>query len=577
MRSALRSSLGHALAPWIGAAAILGLYAAIGLATRPLTPVDETRYATVAWEMWLRGDFLVPYLDGAPYPHKPPLLFWLITAGWSLFGVGETWPRLLPALFALAALGLLRRLARELGPECPEIARSVPALLLASLAFPALATFLAFDMLLTVWVLLGALGVARAWRRGGAGGWILLGLAFGGGVLAKGPVVYLHLLPLALLAPWWSGGGGAVRAAKGWRWFAPLAAAAAGGMTLSLAWAVPAAIAGGPAYRDAIFLNQTAGRLVESFQHARPVWWYLPLLPVIFFPLAWWPPFWRGMRAALRQPRTALARFCLAWALPPFVAFSLISGKQPQYLLPFVPALVLLVACGLALEERVLEVQRRLVGPALGLAALALALFVVAARGEVSGVTLFRPGLVVAAGIAAAFVAGCAARCRTNFENARRGLALIGLAVFAGAHTVFAAGLSAAYDVGPMARFVAAAEARGEPVAFLGEYHGRYQFVGRLTRRVEEIRSVEAEAWAARHPGGWVVDVWETPRFGPAEPELTTPFKARHARVWRAAGLRSLAPLAGSPTEPGVNSGPARVSPRSSPAAGTAGGGSALP
>ena len=47
-----------------------------GLA-RPLMPVDETRYAAVAWEMWTRGDFIVPRLDGLPYDHKPPLLFWL--------------------------------------------------------------------------------------------------------------------------------------------------------------------------------------------------------------------------------------------------------------------------------------------------------------------------------------------------------------------------------------------------------------------------------------------------------------------------------------------------------------------
>lgn len=54
---------------------------AVSLATRPLMPIDETRYASVAWEMWLRGDFLVPYLNGVPYSHKPPLLFWLFHLG----------------------------------------------------------------------------------------------------------------------------------------------------------------------------------------------------------------------------------------------------------------------------------------------------------------------------------------------------------------------------------------------------------------------------------------------------------------------------------------------------------------
>ena len=41
-------------------------------------PVDETRYLAVAWDMWREGNFLVPHLNGEPYSHKPPLLFWLI-------------------------------------------------------------------------------------------------------------------------------------------------------------------------------------------------------------------------------------------------------------------------------------------------------------------------------------------------------------------------------------------------------------------------------------------------------------------------------------------------------------------
>ena len=60
-----------------------------GLMLRPLTPVDETRAVSVAWEMWQRGDFLVPYLNGQPYSHKPPLLQWCIHLSWLLFGVNE--------------------------------------------------------------------------------------------------------------------------------------------------------------------------------------------------------------------------------------------------------------------------------------------------------------------------------------------------------------------------------------------------------------------------------------------------------------------------------------------------------
>ena len=82
------------------AVALLALYLAASLA-RPVLPVDETRYLAVAWEMWQRGDLLVPTLSGEPYSHKPPLLFWLVHAGWAAAGVSSWWPRTLVALFAL--------------------------------------------------------------------------------------------------------------------------------------------------------------------------------------------------------------------------------------------------------------------------------------------------------------------------------------------------------------------------------------------------------------------------------------------------------------------------------------------
>src|SRR5688572_11002134 len=94
------------LAGWGFVLAAWALLAGFSLLLRPLMPIDETRYAAVAWEMWNRGDFLVPHLNGLPYSDKPPLLFWLIQLGWMAFGVTEWWPRLLPALFSLCNLFL---------------------------------------------------------------------------------------------------------------------------------------------------------------------------------------------------------------------------------------------------------------------------------------------------------------------------------------------------------------------------------------------------------------------------------------------------------------------------------------
>jgi len=109
---------------------------AAAVLTRPLMPVDETRYLAVAWEMWFGGDFLVPHLNGETYSHKPPLLFWLINLGWGVFGVNEWWPRLVAPLFGLASLFLTARLARELWPDHPTVTAIAPLMLFGAALGP---------------------------------------------------------------------------------------------------------------------------------------------------------------------------------------------------------------------------------------------------------------------------------------------------------------------------------------------------------------------------------------------------------------------------------------------------------
>ena len=81
---------------------LLALWLAATLGLRPLLLPDEGRYAGVAREM-LQGDGLVPLLNGLPFFHKPPLLYWLDMAAMSLLGAGE-WATLWAARFVPARL-----------------------------------------------------------------------------------------------------------------------------------------------------------------------------------------------------------------------------------------------------------------------------------------------------------------------------------------------------------------------------------------------------------------------------------------------------------------------------------------
>src|SRR5699024_3901529 len=116
--------------------------------------------------------------------------------------------------------------------------------------------------------------------------------------------------------------------------------------------AIPAALAGGETYANAILWGQSAGRMVESFAHAQPVWWYISMLPLLLAPWLFWTSAWRAIsRLPIRQD--VGVRFILCWLLPVFVIFSLISGKQVHYLLPLLPGVALLLARALhAAPER---------------------------------------------------------------------------------------------------------------------------------------------------------------------------------------------------------------------------------
>jgi 4-amino-4-deoxy-L-arabinose transferase-like glycosyltransferase len=427
------------------AASMLALMVtAAGLAARPLLPIDETRYASVAWEMYRTGDWLVPHLNGQPYSDKPPLLFWAIVAGWRIFGASSLWARLVAPLFGVGALALAARLARHLWPDRDAPSALAPLVLVGTPLWLVYATMTLFDTLLTCGVLIAFAGMIGAWRGGGLRSWSLAALGIGLGLFAKGPVVFLHVLPVALLAPWWTAGA---RPASWARWYGGLGLALLGGAALVLAWALPAAWAGGPEYAQQIFLRQTMGRLVRAFAHNRPLGWYLPIAPLLGLPWLLWPRLWRAFASLHRAGWDAGARFCAGYVASVFVAFSLISGKQVHYLVPLVPALALL-------EGRALD-------------------------GAGGGAA--RRGVLRIAVAAAALVAG----------------------VQIGASRM----LHEQLDLAPIAVEAAALERAGRPIAYAGLYAGEYHYLGRLTRPFEVIEEDGAKAWLDAHPDGAVIEV----------------------------------------------------------------------
>lgn len=461
-------------------------------------PIDETRYLSVAWEMWLRDDFLVPYLNGHTYSHKPPLLFWLFHAGWALFGVNEWWPRLVGPLCALLNLVLLRRLAGVLWPSANWTALKAPWFLAATLLWTLFATSTMFDILLTCCVLGGMLGLAEA-ANGNRKGWLYFTLAIGLGLLAKGPVALLHLLPTAAMVWWWRNGN----ALKLQVWYALLLLSLALGSLMALAWALPAANAGGDEYAGAILWHQTADRTINTKIHAHGFGWYLPLVPLCLFPWITWPRLWQRWRQADFRQDAGL-KFCLTWLLATLFIFSCLPSKQIHYLIPMLPPFALICARLLADTETNPKYWPDLL-PALFTLAIGLFLVLlphVPGLAKLNWVQQVEPGwgLCVMAFGAALTVSVVYLRRLSVIAMSTT----VAAAVFVGFIFFFRyTGLQ--YNLRPAALLLKQYADQAVPTAFVGDYQGQFNFLGRMPQPLVVIKQEQIPAWAEQHPNGFLV------------------------------------------------------------------------
>ncbi|MGV8923042.1 MAG: glycosyltransferase family 39 protein [Thermomonas sp.] len=488
-------------------------------------PLYSTRTLAVAWEMWDQGSWLVPLFNGAPYSHKTPLLPWLIHAGWLVGGVNDIWPRLLMVLLGATAIAQAGVLARRLYPSRPNL----PALTAWAMAgfwfFFLFSLQIMYELPLTVAVLGGLLALCRRQGEAWVPWWPGLALAIGFGLLAKGPVALLHLGVPLLTARWWH----PLARDDGKRFAKKALVATLAGIGMFALWLVPVLTLGDPEYREALLVTQTAGRIRDSFDHAQPWWWYAPILMILMAPW-WWSRWWWGQVPA--SWRDADNRFAWCWLLGVVLAFSLISGKQPYYLLPEFAAFALLLAKAADARPR-LGIAAPMLLLLAGIAMLGARLF----AGNI-GQPFPNELLITMPAAGAVLVLAGIALLRWRSLPAHAFGVLMGMATLYAAVTPL---LRAQFDLSPTARVIGNAQRDGHQVAYLGIYQLQFHFAGRLHEPLQVFDEGAARAWAARNPEQLLVvntrDAWTAP--GP-QPVIQQHFRLRWIQVWRAGQWRAL-------------------------------------
>ena len=275
------------------------------------------------------------------------------------------------------------------------------------------------------------------------------------------------------------------------------------GLLIVFAWAVPATLAGGREYGEAIFWRQSAGRVVKSFAHEQPFWWYLPIIPLLLFPWSVTWPAWRNLRTVWsEQP----VRLCLFWTVSSCVMFSLLSGKQIHYLLPVIPFGALLMARLLStISAHSVQRLTRVVAVfyvmlATGILAVPLLAHQIV---EIRPLVPMTPGwialsLLVALALAVSQV--------TDVKVMIRRVTFAAILVWSVINgTVFPC-IREHVDIGPFATEVGRHQRTTPEVAFVGKYHGQFDFLGRLRSPIHELSSAEQlPAWISEHPHGLVI------------------------------------------------------------------------
>ena len=310
----------------------------------PLLGPDEPRYAQIAREMFLSGDYVTPTLGGHTWFEKPSLLYWMIAAAFKIFGVSDWSARFGSAVCGLLTIAAVGFVGREIDKSSSEgfyfWSVLVTASCLGLIVFSRAASFDVVITMTTTWSL--AFFLMRELTRRRAfliGFYAFVGLS----LLAKGLVGVV--IPFGVVGVYYL-----LRRAWPDRtvwlsllWGVPLAVA------VSAIWYGPVIARHGWSFIDEFFIQHHFARYVSNkYHHPQPLYFYPAIILMLTVP---WTPFfvealikarrwtWRG------DDQLSVVRvFSLAWLLLTIVFFSFSGSKLPGYVLPALPAAALLIA-----------------------------------------------------------------------------------------------------------------------------------------------------------------------------------------------------------------------------------------
>ncbi len=276
-----------------------------GLGGLPLFGRDEALYAEAAREMLASGDWITPRVNGALFFEKPPLYYWLAGTSYSVFGVSPFAARLPAALSAILTTVLTAHLAARVWGRRAGLLAGLA--LATSLQMIVIGRLGIMDLPLTCLITLALLAYAQWRRRGGIFAPAAFGLLVGLAVLMKGVAGGLGPAVAAVHAAAYRRGPRRISAGS-------LLLAAAAFALVAVPWFAAMGLRHGEGYASTLFLHEHLTRMVRPLQgHGGPLFYYLLLIAVSFFPWVVFLPAAMRRRDTSDEPKSFWRSLLLVW------------------------------------------------------------------------------------------------------------------------------------------------------------------------------------------------------------------------------------------------------------------------
>lgn len=305
---------------------------------RALIHPDEGRYAEIAREMALSGDFITPRLNGIKYFEKPPLQYWTTALAFKAFGEADWAARLWPALTGFLAVLLLGFTGSRLWGKRAGL--SAAYVLLGCFWWISNGHFLTLDMGVSAFMTMTLCGLLLGQRAEASEqerrrwmwlAWAAMALA----VLSKGLIGLVLPGAVLVLYTLWQ---------RDWALWTRLELVR--GTLLFFLISAPWFLLvsqHNPEFPHFFFIHEHWERFTSTEHRREGAWWYfLPILVLGMFP--WTSLLPQAMARAMRGGEKGFhaERLLLVWAVFIFLFFSKSGSKLPSYILPIFPALALL-------------------------------------------------------------------------------------------------------------------------------------------------------------------------------------------------------------------------------------------